>query len=186
VITIYDAAKKANVPLFSSSSLRYTTTTQDIAQGKTIGAVLGADSYSPCELEPSHPDFFWYGIHGIEQLYTVMGKGCTSVSRVTTEDTDIVTGTWSNNRIGTFRGLRKGKKGYGGTAFGETGIAPLGGYDGYDMLLKQVINFFETKVSPVSAEETLEIYAFMEAADESKRQHGKSISIEEIIQKARQ
>jgi hypothetical protein len=38
---------------------------------------------------------------------------------------------------------------------------------------------------PVSAEETIEIYAFMEAADESKRQGGKEVTLESVIQKAR-
>jgi len=38
---------------------------------------------------------------------------------------------------------------------------------------------------PVEPEETLEIYAFMEAADESKRQDGKEITLEEIMKKAR-
>ncbi|MFT3702108.1 MAG: Gfo/Idh/MocA family oxidoreductase [Agriterribacter sp.] len=181
VITIYKTAKQANVPLFSSSSLRYTTITQQIAAGKTIGRVLGADSYSPCEFEPSHPDFFWYGIHGIEQLYTVMGKGCVSVSRTEVGKSHVVTGIWDGDRIGTFRGLQQGKAGYGGTAFGETGITALGGYDGYNMLLQQVINFFEKGIAPIAAEETIEIYAFMEAADESKRQGGKSISIKETL-----
>jgi len=37
----------------------------------------------------------------------------------------------------------------------------------------------------VTEEETLEIYAFMEAADESKRQGGKPVTLESVLAKAR-
>ena len=80
---------------------------QDVVNGK-IGKVLGADTYSPCTLEKTHPDFFWYGIHGVELLYTVMGIGCKSLVRVHTEGTDVTVGTWEDGRIGTFRGTRTG------------------------------------------------------------------------------
>ena len=178
---IFKAAKKYNVPIFSSSSLRYTKNAQEISQGNSIGKVLGADAYSPAKLEKSHPDLFWYGIHGVELLYTVMGTGCKSVTRTHTKDADVVVGIWHDGRIGTFRGARSGKIGYGGTAFGEKGNAQMGPYDGYRPLLVQIAKFFRTGISPVSPKETLEIYAFMEAADESKRNGGKSILMESIF-----
>lgn len=183
-IAIYEAAKKYKVPVFSSSSLRYAANVQETASGKAAGKVLGADTYSPSPLEASHPDFFWYGIHGIEILLTVMGTGCRQVSRVTTADTDVVTGVWSDGRVGTFRGNRKGPNEYGGTAFGEKAVVHLGPYAGYEPLLKEIVKFFNTGVAPVSPEETLEVYAFMEAADESKRKNGAAITLEAVMQKA--
>jgi predicted dehydrogenase len=177
---IFKAAKKYNVPVFSSSSLRYTKNAQEIRRDNSIGKVLGADAYSPAKLEETHPDLFWYGIHGVELLYTVMGTGCKSVSRTHTKDSDVVVGVWHDGRIGTFRGARSGKIGFGGTAFGEKGNAQMGPYDGYRPLLVQIVSFFRTGIAPVNPQETLEIYAFMEAADESKRNGGKSILIETI------
>lgn len=38
---------------------------------------------------------------------------------------------------------------------------------------------------PVTAEETLQIYAFMEAADESKRQGGAPVKLESVMENAR-
>jgi predicted dehydrogenase len=180
---IFSAAKKANIDVFSSSSLRYTSGAQALAAGK-LGKILGADTYSPCVLESTHPDLFWYGIHGVESLFTVMGTGCKEVLRVSTVDTELVTGTWSDGRVGTFRGIRSGKSGYGGTVFAEKGIAPIGDYEGYNPLLVQIINFFKTGIVPVSAAETLEICAFMEAADESKKRGGAPISIDSIFKRA--
>lgn len=185
VLAIFDASKKYNVPVFSSSSLRYTTVAQNIAKGKTVSKVVGADTYSPCKLESTHPDLFWYGIHGVELLFTVMGTGCKTVVRAHSNDTDFVVGQWEDNRIGTFRGLRSGKTDYGGTVFGDNGIVQLGSYEGYDALLEKIIEFFSSGQTPVTAEETIEIYAFMEAADESKRKGGVPVSIDELLQKAR-
>ena len=181
-ISIFDAAKKANVPVFSSSSLRFTPGAQDIAKGK-IGKIFGADAYSPATLESTHPDLFWYGIHGVEILYTIMGTGCKQVSRIFTPETDMVVGTWEDGRIGTFRGTRNGKHIYGGTAFGEKGAASVGDYGGYNPLLVQIIEFFRTGIVPVSAEETLEIYAFMEAAQVSRQNNGAPVTLASVYPK---
>ena len=181
---IFQAAKDFKVPVFSSSSLRYMSNMDDIVKNQSVGKILGASTFSPCALEPTHPDFFWYGIHGIEALFTIMGTGCETVTRIHTADTDVVTGIWEGGRIGSFRGLRAGKTGYGGYVFGEKGIKTPGDYNGYDPLLKEIVKFFQTGVSPVTPEETLEIFTFMEAADESKRRNGASVSMAETRQKA--
>jgi hypothetical protein len=114
-----------------------------------------------------------------------MGTGCKEVIRVSTEGTDIVTGVWEDGRLGTFRGTRSGEHEYGGTAFGEKGVVRVGPYSGYEALLRQIIQFFQSGISPVSEEETLEIYAFMEAADESKRKGGVAVNLKETLEKAR-
>jgi predicted dehydrogenase len=183
-MAIYQAAEKYKVPVFSSSSLRYMSNMDDILKNKSAGKVLGAETFSPCTLEATHPDFFWYGIHGVEALYTVMGTGCKTVSRIHTPDTDVVTGVWEDNRIGTFRGLRAGKTGYGGYVFGDKAIKLLGDYNGYAPLLADIITFFQTKVPPVTSTETIEIFTFMEAAHESTRRNGASVTLAEVRAKA--
>lgn len=183
-MAIFEAARHYQVPVFSTSSLRYIGGMEEILKGDA-GKVLGAETYSPCKLEPSHPDFFWYGIHGVETLFTAMGTGCKTVVRVTTADTDVAVGTWEDGRIGSFRGLRAGKADYGGTVFGEKGIIKLGAYKGYNPLLTEIVNFFQTGIVPVNEAETIEIMAFMEAADLSKKKGGKPVSIKKITGKAK-
>jgi hypothetical protein len=183
-VAIFQAAKHYNVPVFSSSSLRYGEGAQAIRNGK-IGDVIGCDAYSPCSLEKTHPDFFWYGIHGVETLFTVMGTGCEVVARCSTSGSDVAAGGWKDGRIGTFRGIRQGKSGSGGTAFGTEGIAEIGPSGGYRPLLVEIVKFFRTCELPVQQEETLEIYAFMEAADESKRQGGVPVTLASVLDKAK-
>jgi len=181
---IVQAAEKYKVPMFSSSSLRYIEGADEIAKGK-VGKIIGVDAYSPAHIEEHHPDLFWYGVHGVEILFTVMGTGCKSVKRTYTENTDVVVGVWEGDRIGTYRGIREGQGGYGATVFGEKGIAVLDKYNGYNPLLVKVAEFFETGIVPVSSEETLEIFAFMQAAEESKLKGGISVEIKSVVQNAK-
>jgi len=183
-VEIFRLAKEKNVPIFSSSSLRFSPGILGMRNDPKIGDVLGCDAVGPCSLEPNHPDLFWYGVHGVETLFTIMGTGCVEVSRVHTEGTDFVVGRWKDGRIGTFRGMRSGKHDYGALVFGTKGIAPSGGYGGYKPLVVEIAKFFKTGKPPVSAEETIEIMAFMEAADESKRQGGKPVTLESVLAKA--
>lgn len=179
-LEIVRVANEAGVPFFSSSSLRFAKTTQAVRQG-SIGRVLSAETTSPANLEPTHPDLFWYGIHGCESLFAVMGTGCESVARRTTPDGKIeVVGTWKGGRTGIYRE----DKGYSGKAKGEKGEATVGTYDRYAPLVVEIVKFFQTGKPPVPVEETIELFAFMEAADESKRQGGQPVTLTEVLAKA--
>ncbi|MEE3371948.1 MAG: Gfo/Idh/MocA family oxidoreductase [Planctomycetota bacterium] len=177
---IFAAADKYNTPTFSSSSLRYGKTSQDARNG-ALGKITRCQTHSPATIEKTHPDLFWYGIHGVESLFTVLGPGCISVHRTTTDNGKIeVVGRWKDGVTGIFR---EGQ-GYGGMAEGTKRNSAVGSYDGYKPLVVEIAKFFCTKKVPVSAQETLEIYAFMEAADESKRQRGAEVTLESVLAKA--
>lgn len=186
VIAIFRLAAEHKVPCFSSSSLRFSPGIIGMRDNEAVGDVLGCAVYSPCHLEPHHPDLFWYGVHGVEMLFTIMGTGCESVVRTHTDGADVVTGVWKGGRIGSYRGLRDGAADYGGVVFGSKKIAPTGSYAGYEPLVAEIVKFFMTGKPPVSAAETIEIFAFMEAADESKRQGGRPVTIASVLEKAGQ
>ena len=133
--------------------------------------------HSPAHLEPSHPDLFWYGIHGVEALFTVMGAGCESVVRVSTEDTEFVTGT-GTVAVWAFREFEVIKAG-GGTA-GEKGIA---GWTYQAIALSSILLLSSKRANHRSKPKSWKS-AFMEAADESKRQGGVPVSIAEVMKKA--
>src|SRR5690606_11451944 len=117
--------------------------------------------------------------------FTVMGTGCESVSRTQTADADFAVGVWRDGRIGTFRGTRAGASAYGGTAFGVTGVQAVGSYDGYAPLVRDIVRFFRGGEPVVKPAETIEMFAFMEAADESKRQGGAPVKLAPLLEKAR-
>jgi predicted dehydrogenase len=181
VHTLARLAAESKTPFFSSSSLRFAKTSQAVRKG-SIGTVTNAWCGSPASLEKTHPDLFWYGVHGCESLFTVMGTGCESVRRGKTADGKIeVVGTWKGGRTGTFREV----EGYQGKAQGSLGSADVGGFDGYAPLVAEAVKFFQTHVAPVPIEETLELFAFMEAADESKRRNGAEVKLSEVVEAAK-
>jgi hypothetical protein len=168
--------KQAGTPWFSSSSLRY----GDIATQMKFPDIQGALTWGPGPLEAHHQlDLSWYAIHPIEMLYALMGKGCVEVTRTVGEDGDVITGKWAGGKIGTVRTERPYGP-YGAIVYrmkpkdakSEARISVEQSTPkmaaGYRPLLVEIIKFFETKEPPVSNEETLEIFAFMDAAQRSK------------------
>lgn len=177
-IALYKLAEHYGVKTFSTSALRFSPQNVKIRKGE-YGPVLGADCYSPHHSEPTHPDFGFYGIHGVETLYTVMGTGCKEVSRVHSDYGDIVSGVWEDGRLGTFRAVSQGPNIYGGTIVTEDGTVLCGGYEGYRVLLNEILDFFTTGILPVSPEETIEIFTFMKASNMSLERGGKTVRLSE-------
>jgi hypothetical protein len=95
----------------------------------------------------------------------------------------MVVGVWKGGRIGTFRDLRGGQTDFKTIIYGRKSMATANP-SGYAPLLEQIVKFFKTGKPPVPSEETIEIFAFMSAADESEAQGGAAISISEMIDKA--
>jgi predicted dehydrogenase len=189
-LEIFRLAEESGTPVFSTSSLRYYT---DIAsvhdKEQRFGDVIGCISYGPCSLEEHHPDLFWYGIHGVEVLFTIMGPGCESVSCIATEDTHVATGVWSDGRIATFRGIRTGKISSGAVVFGtKTSGSTIDEkhprVTSYEPMLVEIVKFFRGGEPPVAAATTTNLVAFMEAASESLRQGGKSVKIADVMKQA--
>ena len=117
--------------------------------------MTNAQTYGPCELEPHHPDLFWYGVHGVESLFTVMGRGCKTVTRGTTGDGKIeVIGDWGRGRTGNFREDAN----FRGLAQGKKGELKAGAWDGYVPLVMEITKFFQTGIAPVEPKETIEIF----------------------------
>ncbi len=171
-------SRESGVPFFSSSSLRFVEDLQAIKSG----GITGAFTFGPENLEPHHPDLFWYGIHAVEMLYTLLGPGCEQLTRVVSDSGDTVTCRWKDGRIGTMRGLLRGRQDYGAVAFGEKTVraTPVPMASDYRGLVVEIVKFFQTGVSPVSVDETLEIMAFMEAAESSKQRGGAPVALADV------
>jgi hypothetical protein len=174
---IAELAAKKKLPLFSSSSLRYAPEVVEFVANANRGKLVGCVVYSPASLSPipeRNAGLFHYGIHGVELLYTLMGPGCKRVTCTHEKDTDVVTGQWGDGRIATLRGIRKGASDYGFVGFSEKAVQPVkvGTKFIYRELLKKVVEMFKTGKSPLDIAETIEIVAYIEAANKSGANHG--------------
>lgn len=168
-------AKEAGVPWFSTSTLRYSVA------GLKTPDLSGADVWGPGPLEEHHQlDLSWYAIHEAEMLFTLLGTGCEEVTRVESADAAVVACRWKDGRIGTMRAIRPYSD-YGVVLFrkdakGQTSqvsaIRPTTAE-----LDRELLTFFTTRVPPVSNEETLELMAFLDAAQRSKEAGGKPMRL---------
>lgn len=181
-IEVYRLASERKVPVFSSSAYRFYKTLVDL-KNTEVGQIRSVISYGPAHLEPHHPDLFWYGIHPTEALFTILGTGCESVTRSSSPESDVITGQWSGGRLGTLIALHEDPAPHKVIVFGTKQVAEQKGSGDYMPLVREIVRFFQTGVAPVSPAETLEIYAFMEGADESKRQGGIPVRIQEVFRK---
>ncbi|MBB5035268.1 Gfo/Idh/MocA family protein [Prosthecobacter vanneervenii] len=185
-IALFELAKKHHVKTWSSSSSRFGADLLALKGNEEIGDILGVTTWGPCSYQSGTPDLFFYAIHGIESLFTLMGTGCETVSRSKGPVTDQVTGTWKDGRIGTYRGIVRGKSEFGAIVYGSKGVRQGAKTISYEALCRQIGKFFRTGEPPVSEAETIEIFTFMEAADESLRQGGKPVALAEVLAKAKE
>ncbi len=184
VIEIFRLAEQNNVPCWSSSSFRYGEGIVGVQNNERVGEVKGCDVFGSSSWAEHHPDLYLYGIHPVTALFAVMGTGCERVSRYRTESIDLVVGVWKDGRIATFRDLRGGKSDAAVFIYGTKGMVK-GKSSGYKPLVDEIVKFFQTGKVPVSVEETIEIYAFMSAADESKALGGAPVFIKTLIEKSK-
>lgn len=201
-------SRETRVPFFSSSCVRFQPEAAKFRTSPGVGKLLKAQGSSPMHIEPHHPDLFWYGIHGVEALYTVMGRGCVAVRRKTatfrykttvkrkeggkevTEEVekegkaDITTGRWADGRIGVFRGLLSGPYLPLVKVWGTEGEAESKGGYNYEGLVETIARFFQTGKPPIDPLETLEIIEFMTAAQLSKERGGAEVRLDELRKEA--
>ncbi len=180
---IFRIAEETGTPVFSASALRFAPGLIEVALAE-VGRVAGAIAHGPCPLEPHHPDLFFYGIHATEALLTVMGPGCVSLSRVTAERASVVTGTWSDGSVGTLFAMHHWPAPYRVIKLGDRSVVGREVPADYMPLLREIVRFCRSGVPPVSKAQTLEICAFMEAADESRRRDGGVVTLDEMMEQA--
>jgi hypothetical protein len=170
---IFRIAQQHQLPLMSSSALRYAQQISDDLERGSAVAVTGADIGGPLAVEPTQSYYYWYGIHSVELLYAIMGKGCSEVRVTTTEDYDVIAAIWKDGRSGTVRLSRLPETPFSAIIHREGQISAveidLDRKPVYASLLEQVMILFHTQTPPLDSKETLEVIRFVEAAEESRR-----------------
>lgn len=167
-------AAKAKIPWFSASTLRYSEV-QDMQSADVTGAIV----WAPGPTEPHHQlDLTWYGIHGVEMLFTILGSGCVEVSRMSSSSEDVITGRWSDGRMGVVHLERPYGK-YGAIAFlkGQKIDSRPDVKVSYIPLVKQIVEFMHTGKPSAPNNITLEMFSFMDAAQKSLQQNGAAVKL---------
>lgn len=168
-------ARQAGVPWWSSSSLRYS----EIVTALRTPQATGVMTWGPGPFEEHHYlELAWYAIHPVEMLYALMGPGCEEVTRISGAAADLIVGRWKDGRIGSVRAIRPYSD-YGAVVFGpkKTLRSTPEMKTGYRPLVVEIVKFFQTRVPPVPNEETLELFAFLDAAQRSKEAGGRPVRL---------
>lgn len=177
---IVQLSKETGTPFFSCSSSRFHPELPQLLTTPGLGKITKVQGSSPLNVLKDHPDLFFYGIHGVEVVYAVLGRGCASVTRKMDGDADVTTGKWKDGRIGIYRSAVKGKSVPMISIWGEGGSAQTKGRSSYEGLVRVMAEFFHTGRVPVDPLETLEIVEFMTAAQLSKERGGAEVSLAEL------
>ncbi len=186
-VAIVEAGRKYGAKWFTASGLRYLTGVQAARRGD-YGKLRGIATTSPEEHEPTHSPFYWYAIHGAEPIFAALGRGCETVCCLTSGDGDVIIGKWADGKLSEQRALQFDRAGadgaYAGIIYTEQGPKDVGAREGYEPLVVRILDFYRTGVAPVDPEETLEIFAYMEAAAESRAKGGAPVALRDVLAKA--
>ncbi len=176
-VKILELSDKHNSPVYSCSSIRYANGVAELAENEKV---MGCEAFGPMSILEDFPGLFWYGIHSAEVLFSKMGRGCREVTVNKSEAADVVTGIWNDGRVGTLYGHRiKDMYDFGCTVFTDSSVlhgVAKGEPPYYALMMPHIVEFFRTGKSPIDLNETLEIIAFLEAANKS-RETGKSVQL---------
>lgn len=196
-VAIMRLASETKTPCWSSSQHRFSTGFAGMRENPEIGKVIGVDVYGGWDVKAAESDKFTRPLHSIETLFTIMGgPGVVSVTCASTPTVECITATWKDGRVGTYRGIKEGAVKYSATVFGDKGVStagiyghgiPVNGivptndkYVGYEPLATEIAKFFKTGQVPVAPLETVEIFALLQAAMESKAQGGAVVKLNNL------
>ena len=177
---MFNLAEQHHVPMMSCSSLRYAQSLIDALNDDSLGPIVGCDVFGPMNIEPPLPGLFWYGIHSIEILNRVMGRGCKEVKATTTENVDVIAAMWPDGRVASVRGLRKAHHNFGVTIHREKGFQFVDTHSGkrswYGSMLEAILRSLPRGKSDVDPQDTMEIIRVIEAANQS-RSTGQAVKV---------
>jgi hypothetical protein len=177
---IAELSRQTGTPFFSSSSFRFHPDIPRLKENPGVGKVEKVQGSSSFSKLVHHPDLYFYGVHGVEALYAVMGTGCVSVSRRTEDGADVTTGRWRDGRSGVYLGVVKGESQPAVRIWGSEGVAESAGSAGYQGLVRAIAEFFHTGRPPVDPAETIELFEFMTAAQLSVERGGAEVPLQEL------
>jgi predicted dehydrogenase len=168
---IVRAATMEKVPLMSCSSVRYSEDLVKALAGKRED-VTGCDTFGPLSEVPTQPGLYFYGIHAVDMLVSVLGHGCLEVGDVRTESGDVLGLAWPGGRTGTVRLTKEGHGRYGctlhrksGPQFVDTSVSKK---PAYASMLEAIIRSLPNGKGDVPVDEMLDTIRIIDAANKAR------------------
>lgn len=182
-LAIARIAREYNTAVTTTSSFRFAHGIDDILQSEDQ-TILNCQVFGKMDMFEDYRDYFWYGVHGCDILYRMMGTGCKAVHAITGEPSDLLVGHWHDGRLGTILTKRGGRWGFGCAVLTDSGYRHGQAENdppSYALLIRKLLDFFAGGEAPVDIQESLEIMAFLEAASRSRTEGGKLIEIASVL-----
>lgn len=184
VRALVQLAADKQVPLMSCSAVRYAvevntlqTRLPDFGQltcAVTSGPAAG-DFPNP---RARHP--FFYGIHPVELLHTLLGPGAEAVTTRRTPRCDVGLVHYPDGRQGVINLLQKSPSLYHGAVYGERDWAEINirnWDDFYVETLSRIITMAETGAPPYPIAWAVEVMAILTALLRSAEQGGETVTL---------
>ena len=163
-------ARSNKVPLMSCSSVRYSENVVAALNGKR-GDVLGCDAHGPLSEIPTQPGLFFYGIHTVDLIVSVLGHGCREVRTAHYDACDVVTLAWPDGRIATVRLMKEPHGHFGVTLHRKAGAqfvdASAAKRPAYATMLEAILRSLPQGKSDVPEDEMLDTVKICAAMNQS-------------------
>ena len=181
---LVDLAHKYTVPIMSCSAVRYAPEVlalkEQIPEFGLLSAavVTGAAAGDFPDPRARHP--FFYGIHPVELLHTLLGRGAVAVSTRRTKRCDVATVHYDDGRQGIVNLLHSTPSLYHGTLFGADGWGSITIADWqnfYVETMAQIIGMAESGSAPYPIEWSVEVMALLSALVQSAEDKGRLVAV---------
>lgn len=175
-VKLFALARRHDAPLLSCSALRFAEEFKDLRERlPEIGALSSVVSVGP-------GDWYYYGVHAVEQLGAIAGTGASWVQRFAFPQRDVAVIGYEDGPSVVVETLRDAKYLFHMTFYGAEGWThvEITDHDGfYRNTMAEVLKMAQTKRAPLRPEDTLEVLAILTAGVRSA-ETGERVSLASI------
>ncbi|HVL23134.1 MAG TPA: Gfo/Idh/MocA family oxidoreductase [Thermomicrobiales bacterium] len=175
-VALFDLAEQRGAPVMSCSALRFPV---ELAANRAAFDDLGKIS-SVVSVGPG--EWFNYGVHAVELLGAITADRPAWVQRFAMDEKDVAVIGYESGQVAVVETLRDAAYAFHITAYGEKGLTAMEVVDMpgfYANTMREVVRMVETKRSPLTREQTLDVMAILHAGDRSA-ETGQRVTIDEI------
>ncbi len=177
---LFALAADKGTPVTSSSALRFAAELDaERTQIEALGPLSSVVSVGPGE-------WYYYGVHAVEQLFAVTGPGVEWVQRYTWPDRDLAVLSYADGGpVAVVQTLRDAAYAFHLTAYGANGLhaVHIKDFDAfYTGQVRAAVEMARTGQPPVAPDETLELLAVLRAGVRSAETDGAKVSVAAMLE----